>query len=218
MGSPPRGRGKAGRQRGRDTGRGITPAWAGKRFNCVCIVDIDRDHPRVGGEKAAGRKGVLPCLGSPPRGRGKARQDFRPEHRPGITPAWAGKRIRSKSGGSNWRDHPRVGGEKSRSCCCSGVYPGSPPRGRGKGSTQPCSEQNAGITPAWAGKRPRRTTSPSKTRDHPRVGGEKSYSHAPLLPALGSPPRGRGKEWGCSSSVCSLRITPAWAGKSRYHR
>ena len=53
-GSPPRGRGKGAAGPLCRVGRGITPAWAGKR----AIYPYERqgggDHPRVGGEKHLG--------------------------------------------------------------------------------------------------------------------------------------------------------------------
>ena len=51
-------------------------------------------------------------------------------------------------------------------------------------------------------------------QDHPRVGGEKFTGTSDDLSALGSPPRGRGKEHKNTSSKLRVRITPAWAGKS----
>ena len=51
--------------------------------------------------------------------------------------------------------------------------------------------------------------------DHPRVGGEKSFIHSWLSVGTGSPPRGRGKAQMDLSNLEQLRITPAWAGKSR---
>ncbi len=50
-GSPPRGRGKG--------------PWKGEMHR------MDKDHPRVGGEKRQRRRNGNPILGSPPRGRGK---------------------------------------------------------------------------------------------------------------------------------------------------
>ena len=53
-GSPPRGRGKAQAFRVRPVGRGITPAWAGKRRSGFVLAPAPTDHPRVGGEKHLG--------------------------------------------------------------------------------------------------------------------------------------------------------------------
>ena len=52
------------------------------------------------------------------------------------------------------------------------------------------------------------------TRDHPRVGGEKSCSRSIIMRRKGSPPHGRGKEGAQLAEKTGIRITPAWAGKS----
>ena len=70
-GSPPRMRGKAGRLRGLQAGRGITPAYAGKRLYEPLGCITKRDHPRVCGEKMDGSAMPTARLGSPPRMRGK---------------------------------------------------------------------------------------------------------------------------------------------------
>ena len=74
LGSPPRGRGKGGLKKNLVCGIRITPAWAGKRSTGPPLTQTTVDHPRVGGEKSfmLDLKGF--CVGSPPRGRGKACQ------------------------------------------------------------------------------------------------------------------------------------------------
>ena len=156
-GSPPRGRGKAPpwtaeRKRGR-----ITPAWAGKSSWVEYFAALSQDHPRVGGEKDVELVGALLDQGSPPRGRGKAlalRQ--RPRARR-ITPAWAGKSIATVTASCVAKDHPRVGGEKRSPMPDSPMMRGSPPRGRGKAPVVSVGNYIAGITPAWAGKRLKRS-------------------------------------------------------------
>ena len=72
-----------------------------------------------------------------------------------------------------------------------------------------------GITPAWAGKSKYNQLTRGHFQDHPRVGGEKDVLHFLYTIGLGSPPRGRGKA-PCPKCGCPLiRITPAWAGKSK---
>ena len=51
VGSPPRGRGKAGRRRIGGQAVWITPAWAGKSLTIPKLTTRSWDHPRVGGEK-----------------------------------------------------------------------------------------------------------------------------------------------------------------------
>ena len=107
-----------------------------------------------------------------------------------------------------------MGGEKRLMLLVFRAVTGSPPHGRGKVRTPIISHFRGGITPAWAGKSRSRSRRCSGGRDHPRVGGEKEKGRALTHYALGSPPRGRGKE--CTGDTCkpNTRITPAWAGKS----
>ena len=174
LGSPPRGRGKACSTDVCFWYLGITPAWAGKRETSANTSKKKKDHPRVGGEKHLFCRLHKLVLGSPPRGRGKACRYLLYPLLLGITPAWAGKRRRTAESRGTGRDHPRVGGEKSRVMSLSAAMLGSPPRGRGKGSRQHQRERGHGITPAWAGKSARRPTGSVRRWDHPRVGGEKS--------------------------------------------
>ena len=92
---------------------------------------------------------------------------------------------------------------------------GSPPRMRGKAEVRHERDQEPGITPACAGKRHCPRFRPGKTRDHPRVCGEKSSLMQMDVGPLGSPPRMRGK--GCYMQELSgeTGITLAYAGKSR---
>ena len=172
-GSPPRGRGKEERRKPGEIRARITPAWAGKRRRRHGVKIFDKDHPRVGGEKSA--RYFVQCLlqGSPPRGRGKDIIPLLPPGKFGITPAWAGKRSGRAAAWPFCRDHPRVGGEKSRTRLVSAGDEGSPPRGRGKACSFQRSDCAVGITPAWAGKSIAKCGAVEEVRDHPRVGGEK---------------------------------------------
>ena len=72
----------------------ITPAYAGKRGSSSLIISPFRDHPCVCGEKAVRSCHGIGKTGSPLRMRGKVAA-FR--HKPsliGITPAYAGKRLK----------------------------------------------------------------------------------------------------------------------------
>ena len=106
-----------------------------------------------------------------------------------------------------------MGGEKSRVAPRSDPGTGSPPRGRGKVSSVSMCTRSPGITPAWAGKRSCCASRSRSLKDHPRVGGEKLTSLPKIQPALGSPPRGRGKALHIAGHWVQGRITPAWAGK-----
>ena len=157
QGSPPRGRGKAsGRLTGANYAR-ITPAWAGKSYHARYMVIIIRDHPRVGGEKTQNKMEVNALPGSPPRGRGKGPPPRYSGTCTGITPAWAGKSCNSSRLCFRCGDHPRVGGEKVLRIHPLQSSAGSPPRGRGKVVLYPICCSILWITPAWAGKRLKRS-------------------------------------------------------------
>ena len=154
-GSPPRMRGKATSQR---------PAACRRRI-----------HPRVCGEKAVRPLPVAHALGSPPRMRGKEFQVVGHTDTPGITPAYAGKRLANLYWGRGHWDHPRVCGEKIKYRCFHAAGPGSPPRMRGKGNIALRRVAVAGITPAYAGKSLSEEIRRFPPRDHPRVCGEKAF-------------------------------------------
>ena len=89
----------------------------------------------------------------------------------------------------------------------------SPPRMRGKVIVRSRNAVQIGITPACAGKRHCPRFRPGKTRDHPRVCGEKSSLMQMDVGPLGSPPRMRGKGELPKDTKDYFGITPAYAGK-----
>ena len=127
----------------------------------------------MGGEKGRAVLGPVLGPGSPPRGRGKVTRLYALADLEGITPAWAGKSTSYGLISGLVKDHPRVGGEKTRSRTLFHVRPGSPPRGRGKDQDTILAILKGRITPAWAGKRLVQCSSAVLQWDHPRVGGEK---------------------------------------------
>ena len=157
LGSPPRGRGKVSGKLTRANCARITPAWAGKSRWRFSGRLWSWDHPRVGGEKINRCQLVTFPWGSPPRGRGKGQEWMNEGKTERITPAWAGKRYPNSTGRNSARDHPRVGGEKCFLYCPGCTALGSPPRGRGKVSLFTHINVSKGITPAWAGKRLKRS-------------------------------------------------------------
>ena len=94
----------------------------------------------------------------------------------GITPAYAGKRVRDSFCKDIRWDHPRVCGEKPRRGSGLNLILGSPPRMRGKEAAGLVQILGCRITPAYAGKRICRCSHRPAHRDHPRVCGEKSTS------------------------------------------
>ena len=115
--------------------------------------------PRVCGEKTYTRPCQRSSVGSPPHVRGKVCGIHSPAPVCGITPAYAGKRRCADLTAAAPRDHPRVCGEKllSFTGCCRGE--GSPPRMRGKDGEDDNRPQSFRITPAYAGKRLKRSRS-----------------------------------------------------------
>ena len=157
LGSPPRGRGKVTSAFFVESRTGITPAWAGKRSSLDGKMFKIWDHPRVGGEKTKGGGPEKSGLGSPPRGRGKVGHSVISTISSGITPAWAGKSLFDMVINSLLEDHPRVGGEKFQKPIDMLQDMGSPPRGRGKVLEFALVFRWCRITPAWAGKRLKRS-------------------------------------------------------------
>ena len=90
---------------------------------------------------------------------------------------------------------------------------GSPPRMRGKEAVAMKPTVLTGITPAYAGKRNALLWPICRTRDHPRVCGEKQLVAELPKTSLGSPPRMRGKVACTRKAASPFRITPAYAGK-----
>ena len=73
------------------------------------------------------------------------------------------------------------------------------------------------ITPAYAGKSDPQTRSSTRSRDHPRLCGEKRGTGCLERNHEGSPPPMRGKDEFDMDEVDDARITPAYAGKSSPH-
>ena len=87
---------------------------------------------------------------------------------------------------------------------------------RGKGGTKKYCNRYHRITPAYAGKRQRQRTRSLRFWDHPRLCGEKLCRQRGFRRNTGSPPPMRGKAIECSFFRKISRITPAYAGKSKY--
>ena len=110
----------------------------------------------------------------PPRGRGKGCTIVSISRAVGIT--------------------PRTGGEKLFRLPLFQSPLGSPPRRRGKDGNINLNDLFNRITPAWAGKSSGADPTDWTTTDHPRMGGEKASAELYCIAALGSPPRGQGKD------------------------
>ena len=93
-GSPPRMRGKVLPPVLYPLESGITPAYAGKRNSFTKSFEEHGDHPRVCGEKQRKAIEQKRLQGSPPRMRGKVKYEDLMYEPKGITPAYAGKRLK----------------------------------------------------------------------------------------------------------------------------
>ena len=131
-----------------------------------------------------------------------------------ITPACAGKSLTSYVPDGEWKDHPRMRGEKPSSALSHLLVKGSPPHARGKVRRAGVDGRRMGITPACAGKRRMEAISCLSKKDHPRMRGEKGIARQDDANVAGSPPHARGKARKASRISPAVRITPACAGKS----
>ena len=191
---------------------GIIPACAGNRSRHACTKAIRRDHPRVRGEQQPASNSVAPVRGSSPRARGT---DVAPDHghlRCGIIPACAGNRCPRFGRASRGGDHPRVRGEQFKVKQYATGQAGSSPRARGTGGALLGDLATAGIIPACAGNRGRKSRRPTSVRDHPRVRGEQTAATVGAPSLLGSSPRARGTVIEDAGDGSQRGIIPACAG------
>ena len=112
--------------------------------------------------------------GSPPPMRGKAQNRINRIIDFGITPAYAGKSSFSTMFIKISEDHPRLCGEKHNARINRTGHVGSPPPMRGKVLNTGGFREAVRITPAYAGKSFGRVRRGTKSKDHPRLCGEKS--------------------------------------------
>ena len=135
-------------------------------------------------------------------------------HYHGITPAYAGKTAEEIKSMTMPRDHPRVCGKDLHSKQLACLQMGSPPRMRErpfKAERQVAEER---ITPAYAGKTAGVGVKSTFNGDHPRVCGKDGKNSIFLFASKGSPPRMRERPLLCLLTAVTLRITPAYAGKT----
>ena len=94
LGSPPPMRGKVPRSSVILDCVRITPAYAGKSLCHLLILFLEKDHPRLCGEKLSNRLDKRCVAGSPPPMRGKAHALTPLKIYGRITPAYAGKSLK----------------------------------------------------------------------------------------------------------------------------
>ena len=171
----------------------ITPAYAGKSNPQGLLWTRSWDHPRLRGEKVTHTISEILA----------AR----------ITPAYAGKRSSTIAHTFFSGDHPRLRGEKRIAASLKLYHRGSPPLTRGKVVLLSGFRIEAGITPAYAGKREALEKCYWFVEDHPRLRREKNHQKQISSLQSGSPPLTRGKGSITSQVGFTVRITPAYAGK-----
>ena len=229
-------RGKVSAHRRTVHSEGITPAYAGKSVLLVFQSAVNRDHPRICGEKLPRTLRPSPRKGSPPHMRGKVNEKKANGFDIRITPAYAGKSTLLCFPAEPGWDHPRICGEKSLSGTDTGRKEGSPPHMRGKVASFTYTDVSSGDHPRICGEKlggpirfPAFVGSPPHMRgkaaaelrhgcrrgDHPRICGEKWAAISSAFCWMGSPPHMRGKVKSRVKIAHFLRITPAYAGKSR---
>ena len=156
------------------------------------------------------------ALGSSPRGRGKLAVLLLPRSRQRLIPAWAGKTVKPRSRIAWLKAHPRVGGENNVCRFGRDYDRGSSPRGRGKPGDGYDAGVSRGLIPAWAGKTRSSPLKGTANEAHPRVGGENLAANGVEGYDQGSSPRGRGKREIQTGARRSIRLIPAWAGKTTF--
>ena len=107
-----------------------------------------------------------------------------------------------------------MGGENVIAVRVLAALTGSSPRGRGKHVAEYGVAARVRLIPAWAGKTGLNAWSGAGVWAHPRVGGENSKKTAGGMGNRGSSPRGRGKLGLRDREARSVRLIPAWAGKT----
>ena len=145
------------------------------------------------GEKCQCGFFTLPSAGSPPHARGKERNNLFAACPCRITPACAGKSRIIANLLNLSQDHPRMRGEKMSTRTTCPQCKGSPPHARGKAQQHALRACQLRITPACAGKRWIFGKRVKKSRDHPRMRGEKEMTREERAEKKGSPPHARGK-------------------------
>ncbi len=111
-GSSPLARGKEEVPAAEPTIAGIIPACAGKSRRFERRGKLDRDHPRLRGEKSRRTFNRMTGKGSSPLARGKDPNMGMRGSSFGIIPACAGKRTGDDDTSGHGTDHPRLRGEK----------------------------------------------------------------------------------------------------------
>ena len=192
----------------------LIPARAGKTHQEAVGRRGSGAHPRAGGENPPRASAKVTTSGSSPRGRGKLGGDKLVGVLPRLIPARAGKTRSRAKPSSEYRAHPRAGGENPLTLRIDSTRAGSSPRGRGKPALGGLTGLSTGLIPARAGKTPSMGALADSARAHPRAGGENPGDPLSNFGQRGSSPRGRGKRARRAHGHRRRRLIPARAGKT----
>ena len=214
-GSPPHSRGRPCQHFSASSHIRLTPAFAGKTRPHRGRANHHPAHPRIRGEDPHHGIRSSPGKGSPPHSRGRLSVAGLHGHTRRLTPAFAGKTPAASIRRLRLGAHPRIRGEDVLSDDGVLCDEGSPPHSRGRPGSILEGAFHIRLTPAFAGKTPRRSTSRGLSRAHPRIRGEDSPRSLMVLSRPGSPPHSRGRPFFCCPSVTLTGLTPAFAGKTR---
>ncbi len=130
----------------------ITPAYAGRTLLQTISLWHSGDHPRLCGKDVDYESALLDQLGSPPLMREGLRYSFYFCLLDGITPAYAGRTLfLTGLRPSEW-DHPRLCGKDDNIAQIPNSMSGSPPLMREGQQMIVTALEEAGITPAYAGR------------------------------------------------------------------
>ena len=132
-----------------------------------------------------------------------------------LIPAYAGKTVAGIVSAFLCGAHPRVCGENASKKQNKPPATGSSPRMRGKPLFQVLALAEPRLIPAYAGKTFVHSHGCRSTRAHPRVCGENNGGGPFAYRVGGSSPRMRGKQDVDSQPAASIRLIPAYAGKTR---
>ena len=195
---------------------GISPAPAGKRPSWRRRPRRPPDQPRACGEEAGVPDWMRRAWGSAPRLRGRVPLATCGRAHSGISPAPAGKRCSAARAAGTSRDQPRACGEEDASSAKIDLDHGSAPRLRGRDRAGRVLLDDAGISPAPAGKSAVQIVHGVEDQDQPRACGEERACASVRAFRNGSAPRLRGRASKWVPAEVWHRISPAPAGKSAF--
>ena len=198
--------------------KGSSPRWRGRRSYALVKRRSGGAHPRVGGDDRSPSPNTARNLGSSPRWRGRPDDPDVAVRDRGLIPALAGTTTWAWPSARGARAHPRVGGDDCAIAHGVAQAVGSSPRWRGRRPGARLRHHRRRLIPALAGTTSASTSSPTKPRAHPRVGGD-DRPHTPQARRTpGSPPRWRGRQAHRVVLLGPVGLIPALAGTTRRDR